>query len=243
MFSAPSLRDKGEQALTSGSYLSFSAETCTPESCRGGLLSRVGGLSPDSRPSVPEPSERLDDSCKASVQDLRVQRPSDRQGAHFRRRKYVTQGTGLRDFKERLFLPLPDVSVGDVQVRGGQSTSVSEIDSNEVLIEGSLQQRVLLWFWRSRWCVLDRQEFRIYRDEEASLIMPESPLERYSAHLIGVAPDAHTPSVLLVRSAGSARGELILHLRTGMGLRWEEQAASALWCWAFSSVTCSKRNH
>mmetsp|Transcript_92985 Transcript_92985/g.240245 ORF Transcript_92985/g.240245 Transcript_92985/m.240245 type:complete len:339 (-) Transcript_92985:325-1341(-) len=121
---------------------------------------------------------------------------------------------------------------------GGSTPAGPEQDETEVLIEGPLQQRALLVFWRWRWCVLDRHELRVYPNEEASLLMPEKPLERHSVGALNVAPDLHLPSVLVV--AGAAGGDPLLFLRTGPGLRWEELASSTLWLRAFASA--SKRS-
>jgi len=112
--------------------------------------------------------------------------------------------------------------------------SGSEPNDCEVLIEGPLQQRLLLVFWRWRWCVLDRRELRVYRDEEASLLLPEKPLERHSVVTLSVGPDLHFPSVLICANART--GEPVMFLRAGPGLRWEEVAASTLWLSAFATA-------
>mmetsp|Transcript_110861 Transcript_110861/g.357703 ORF Transcript_110861/g.357703 Transcript_110861/m.357703 type:complete len:418 (+) Transcript_110861:79-1332(+) len=109
----------------------------------------------------------------------------------------------------------------------------------EVLVEGPLQQRVLFFLWRWRWCVLTCQELRIYVDEEASLLTPERPIERHPASKISAAPDLHFPSVLVCTDQGS--GEPFTYLRTGPGLRWEEVAAASLWLRAFASSSRRER--
>mmetsp|Transcript_71256 Transcript_71256/g.159532 ORF Transcript_71256/g.159532 Transcript_71256/m.159532 type:complete len:344 (+) Transcript_71256:43-1074(+) len=119
----------------------------------------------------------------------------------------------------------------------GGASSAGESDDCEVLIEGPLQQRHLLVFWRWRWCVLDRRELRIYRNEEASLLMPEKPLERRIVASMTVGPDLNFPSVLIC--ADSRTGEPMSFLRAGPGLRWEEVAASTLWLGAFTAVSRS----
>jgi len=113
----------------------------------------------------------------------------------------------------------------------------AESDDCEVLIEGPLQQRHLLVFWRWRWCVLDRRELRVYWNEEASLLMPEKPLERRSVASLTVGPDLNFPSVLIC--ADSRTREPLSFLRAGPGLRWEEVAASTLWLGAFAAVSRS----
>lgn len=105
----------------------------------------------------------------------------------------------------------------------------------EVLVEGPLQQRALLFFWRWRWCVLTCEELRIYVDEESSLLMPERPVERHPASKLSAAPDLHFPTVLVCTSPNGT-GEPLMYLRTGPGLRWEELAAASLWLRAFASL-------
>merc|ERR1712029_142089 len=109
--------------------------------------------------------------------------------------------------------------------------SRSSTDDHEVLIEGPLEQRVLFFFWRPRWCVLDQAELRIYRDERAATLSSE-PLESLNVSSFNVAKDAHNPSVLTfsdVCDDSGANGDAFLFLRTGPGGRWEEFAASSLW--------------
>jgi len=120
------------------------------------------------------------------------------------------------------------------QTSGANGQTRGELEECEVLIEGPLQQRHLLVFWRWRWCVLDRQELRIYWNEEASLLMPEKPIERRSVVNLDVGPDLHFPSVLIC--ADSRTGEPLSFLRAGPGLRWEEVAASTLWLRAFAAA-------
>jgi len=105
----------------------------------------------------------------------------------------------------------------------------------EVLLEGPLQQRALLFFWRWRWCVLSHEELRIYVDEEASLLMPERPVERHPARKLSAAPDLHFPTVLVCANMDGT-GEPLMYLRTGPGVRWEELAAASLWLRAFASL-------
>mmetsp|Transcript_82813 Transcript_82813/g.208553 ORF Transcript_82813/g.208553 Transcript_82813/m.208553 type:complete len:398 (+) Transcript_82813:88-1281(+) len=105
----------------------------------------------------------------------------------------------------------------------------------EVLVEGPMQQRALLFFWRWRWCVLTHEDLRIYMDEQSSLLMPERPLERHPASKLGAAPDLHFPTVLVCTSLHGT-GEPLMYLRTGPGLRWEELAAASLWLRAFASL-------
>mmetsp|Transcript_76801 Transcript_76801/g.178143 ORF Transcript_76801/g.178143 Transcript_76801/m.178143 type:complete len:307 (-) Transcript_76801:228-1148(-) len=114
------------------------------------------------------------------------------------------------------------------------SAAASEAEESEVVIEGPLQQRHLLVFWRWRWYVLDRKELRMYWNEEASLLMPEKPLERRNIASLAVTPDLHFPSVLIC--ADSKTGEPLSFLRAGPGLRWEEVAASTLWLRAFTTA-------
>mmetsp|Transcript_27816 Transcript_27816/g.58869 ORF Transcript_27816/g.58869 Transcript_27816/m.58869 type:complete len:266 (-) Transcript_27816:42-839(-) len=114
------------------------------------------------------------------------------------------------------------------------TATAKEREESEVLVEGQLQQRWLKFLWRWRWCVLDRRELRIYGNEEASLLMPEKPLERYSVASLSVGSDLHFPSILIGVSV--IGGEPLITLRTGPGLRWEELAASILWLRAFESA-------
>lgn len=108
----------------------------------------------------------------------------------------------------------------------------TDLDETEVLCEGPLEQRCWMVFWISRWCIIDRREFRIYADEEASLRAPELPLERYNVLNVSMAPDLHSQSLLVV--VGFA-GEPLVFLRTGTGLRREELVASSLWLAAFAA--------
>lgn len=231
-----------------GSYLSFSrAETLTPESSAGGRPSRasaVDTVSPESRPGLDALlTERFNGVGKVSVQNSSTDtlseiadtttRPLPCVGRNagrlrlgeLRRRKYTAVGGG------RLQSPLCGSESGVLRVKLG---AVPETLQAEVLIEGPLQQRLLLVFWRWRWCVLDRRELRVYRDEEASLLLPEKPLERHSVVTLSVGPDLHFPSVLICANART--GEPVMFLRAGPGLRWEEVAASTLWLSAFATA-------
>jgi hypothetical protein len=120
---------------------------------------------------------------------------------------------------------------------GGQTPR--QEDEAEVLIEGPLQQRSMLFFWRWRWCVLDRRELRVYQNEQVSLLQPEKPLERHSARALNVAPDLHWPSVLVLSGAAGGDDDPLLFLRTGPGVQWEEVAATMLWLRAFASASRS----
>ncbi|CAE8617191.1 unnamed protein product, partial [Polarella glacialis] len=125
---------------------------------------------------------------------------------------------------------------GKTGIAGLDRRSVSNSDLEgelEVLVEGPLQQRHLAFFWRWRWCVLDRHQLKLYRDEEASLLMPEKPLEVHSAASLSVGSDLHLPSSLICTSP---TGEPLMFLRTGRGERWEEIAAASLWLRAFASA-------
>lgn len=108
----------------------------------------------------------------------------------------------------------------------------TNLDETEVLCEGPLEQRSFFLFWTQRWCIIDRREFRIYAHEEASLLAPERPLERYSVLNISMAPDLHAQSVLVVVGIS---GEPLVFLRTGAGLRREELVSSSLWLAAFAA--------
>lgn len=108
------------------------------------------------------------------------------------------------------------------------------MDATEVLCEGPLEQRSFMIFWAQRWCVMDRREFRIYSDEEDSLLAPEKPLERYSVSAISMAPDLHAQSVLVI--SGLA-GEPLAYVRTGPGQRREEMVSSALWLASFAAAS------
>mmetsp|Transcript_70834 Transcript_70834/g.125061 ORF Transcript_70834/g.125061 Transcript_70834/m.125061 type:complete len:351 (-) Transcript_70834:155-1207(-) len=116
-----------------------------------------------------------------------------------------------------------------------RSVSSSDMEDSEVLVEGPLQERFLGMFWRWRWCVLDHQHLKIYRDEEASLLMPEKPLEVYCVADLYVASDLHQPALLACTSSSS--GDPVLFLRTGHGQRWEDFAAASLWLRAFASAS------
>lgn len=70
------------------------------------------------------------------------------------------------------------------------------MDASEVLCEGPLEQRSFVIFWSPRWCVMNKREFLIYTDEEASLLAPEKPLERYNVLKMSMAPELHAQSVL-----------------------------------------------
>lgn len=102
---------------------------------------------------------------------------------------------------------------------------------NRVLIEGPLQQRNLLGFWRWRWCVLvrvfDTWELRVYGSQAEALGAPDQPLSRQRAAGLAVDLNPHHPSVLSLLDGKSGEGRLVV--RAGCGKRWEELAASSLW--------------
>eukprot|EP00401_Gymnodinium_catenatum_P053102 CAMPEP_0117525698 /NCGR_PEP_ID=MMETSP0784-20121206/35905_1 /TAXON_ID=39447 /ORGANISM="" /LENGTH=384 /DNA_ID=CAMNT_0005321905 /DNA_START=60 /DNA_END=1214 /DNA_ORIENTATION=- len=153
-----------------------------------------------------------------------------------RRRKYITPGGPGRKSRFQDLHPNWGTAPG-AQERIPAVLSVDatpHVDDCEVLVEGPLHQRVFLVFWRLRWCVLDRHELRIYRDEQASLFFPSKPLETHRVEALHVAPDLHFPSVLIC--AAVPGGEPLIILRTGPGLRWEELVASTLWLRAFNTA-------
>jgi len=102
---------------------------------------------------------------------------------------------------------------------------------SRVLIEGPLQQRNLLGFWRWRWCVLvrvfDTWELRAYGSQAEALGGPDQPLSRQRAAGLAVDLSPHHPSVLSLLDGKS--GEVKLVVRAGCGKRWEEFAAASLW--------------
>lgn len=176
-----------------------------------------------------------------------------RHSGELRRRKYAAQGsaaitrqntssaivTGTVVNSQEGQPPRARTPVQEVQAHSGHATVTAgsccpETDEGEVLIEGPLQQRHLLLFWRWRWCVLDRRELRVYANEQASLLMPEKPLERRSVAAFTVGPDMNFPSVLVCTDTRT--GEPLSFLRAGPGLRWEEVASSTLWLGAFAAA-------
>lgn len=114
----------------------------------------------------------------------------------------------------------------------------AEMVWDTVLIEGPMQQRILLAFWIWRWCVLvrvhGRWELRTYQDEAASLSAPGQPLQRLVVANLAVGLNALQPTVLTL--SDKASNELRLMLRTGRGQRWEELASSVLWTKALRSA-------
>eukprot|EP00419_Tripos_fusus_P007923 CAMPEP_0172679286 /NCGR_PEP_ID=MMETSP1074-20121228/15961_1 /TAXON_ID=2916 /ORGANISM="Ceratium fusus, Strain PA161109" /LENGTH=336 /DNA_ID=CAMNT_0013497437 /DNA_START=20 /DNA_END=1031 /DNA_ORIENTATION=- len=248
-----------------GSYLSFSrAETLTPESSAGGRPSRasvVDTISPASRQAVDFPGDRLQSIVKErgeasgqqSSRDTQSENGADdarrvllsggrsssalgsrRSPGELRRRKYTALHANLLNKNQQI----PEGRQADALV-GKQPVvaASSEPDDSEVLVEGPLQERHLLLFWRWRWCVLDRQELRVYWDEEASLLTPERPAARHKVLSLTVAPDLHFPSVLICANADT--GEQVMFLRAGPGTRWEEVAATTLWLRAFAAASRS----
>lgn len=242
------------KAAGSQSCLSFSsAETVTPDLQESGVggrpASRVSWaetVSPVSRPSTSrtDQGERIAGLGRVDASHRRA-RPPPRPG-EFRRRKYAqTLPGGPQPLVPRLWPASPDSRQRAFQQESQAQQSSSPrltprlqppegADESEVLVEGPLQERRLLFLWSWRYCVLDRQELRVYANEEASLMVPDKPLERYSAATLRVKPDLHFPSVLICRCAPT--GETVTQLRTGPGLRWEELAASTLWLGAFASA-------
>lgn len=249
-----------------GSYLSFSrAETHTPESSAGGRPSRASCVdstfSPASRQAVDFPGDRLqslyrergeasgqqssrdtqsengtDDARRALLSGARSSsdRGSRRYPGELRRRKYTTRHSNLLNKNQQI----PEGRPADAPVgRPPAVAASSEPDDSEVLVEGPLQERHLLLFWRWRWCVLDRQELRVYWDEEASLLTPERPVARHKVLSLTVAPDLHFPSVLIC--ANTDTSEQVMFLRAGPGTRWEEVAATTLWLRAFAAASRS----
>lgn len=104
-------------------------------------------------------------------------------------------------------------------------------DANEVLIQGCLQQRTFLFFWRERWCVLDiHGQLTLFRDEEEYVLQPESPLERHDIDMLRLRLDLQLPSV--IHCADANTGDPVMCLRAGPGSQWEEVAATSLWLFA-----------
>lgn len=230
-----------------------SAETLTPESAVG-RPSVASATSPQS-----EVSERLGGSCKASLQNsstnslqFRPQPPDTRSefraiAGEFRRNKY----------REPILhhcpaLPQIQSEAVDLQARTPSASSTVSAErrrvllpaaaaaGHEVLIEGPLQQRALLFLWRKRWCVLDHFELRIYDDEEAFLLQPESPLQLHSVDKLDFTWDVQLP--LIMNCIDVDTGELLMCLRVGPGSQWEEVAAASLWMSACSQVSVQKRS-
>jgi len=123
----------------------------------------------------------------------------------------------------------------DLAGRGARAASTAE-----ALVEGPMQQRFMWFLWRWRWCLLTRQELRIYADRRASIIHPDRPLERYSAGALDVTQDLHCHSTLVCMDAVS--GEPLLLLRPGPHAHLEELVASRLWQHAFSAARMRYRS-
>lgn len=97
----------------------------------------------------------------------------------------------------------------------------------QVLIEGPLQQRAFFFLWKERWCVLDRAELRVYKDEEASLSEPTNPLEQHDVESFKFVSVPDDPTLIECLSADS--DETISVFRTGPSSQWEDVAAATLW--------------
>jgi len=253
-----SLGPPSPKAAGSQSCLSFSsAETVTPDLQESGVggrpASRVSWaetVSPVSRPSTSrtDQGERIAGLGRVDAshaQPARRARPARITPGELRRRKYAQAlgSSGPRPLVPRLSPASPDSRHHAFQQESQAQQASSPrstprlqpgADESEVLVEGPLQERRLLFLWSWRYCVLDRQELRVYANEEASLMVPNKPLERYRAATLRVKPDLHFPSVLICRFTPT--GETVTQLRTGPGLRWEELAASTLWLGAFASA-------
>lgn len=244
------------------SCLSLStAETLTPGSSVGGRpssASAVEVVSPERWYCEGETGDHFDPAYSELV------RPKCALPGEFRRRKYTALTVRrqnytalndelctrlqMRDSKTddpRIRLQpremIQEVAEADSRIVDSASSSTCSIlafDDREVLVEGPLQQQFLHFFWRPRWCVLDRQELRLYQNEQAALEMPNKPLESHSVSTLNVAQDLHVPSVLLCTDVSDE--ELSMSLRTGPGSRWEEQVASILWLRAFASANCTQ---
>jgi len=243
------------------------AETHTPECSSGGRPSRasaVDTISPASRQALDFPGERWQSIVKErgeasgqqSSRDTQSENGTDdarrallsggrsssaigsrRYPGELRRRKYTALHANSRNLLNKNQL-IPEGRQADAPVgRPPAVAASSESDDSEVLVEGPLQERHLLLFWRWRWCVLDRQELRVYWDEEASLLTPERPAARHKVLSLTVAPDLHFPSVLICVNTDT--GEQVMFLRAGPGTRWEEVAATTLWLRAFAAASRS----
>jgi len=110
----------------------------------------------------------------------------------------------------------------------------AEADAREILVQGPLQEHRLLFFWQWRWCVLSKEELRIYGSEDAFATTPERPLQRLDVRQFHVALDLDSPSVLVCLTAST--GALTMLLRSGPGVLWEEVAAAKLWLRMFGSA-------
>jgi len=104
----------------------------------------------------------------------------------------------------------------------------------DILVAGPLQQQSFLAFWRWRWCVLDRSELRVYSDEAASILAPETTLQRYCISALQVDLDRHIPTTLMCTDVES--GLLAACFRTGGSQQWEELVSASLWVQAFAAA-------
>jgi len=124
------------------------------------------------------------------------------------------------------------------------SESRDGFEESDILIEGPLQKRTFWFMWKERWCVLDRYELRLYRDETSYHQGPSSPLERYNVDTIRLDLDPHQP---VITFSDVDTGESLMYLRAGSGDRWEEDATVMLWlaacCKARGETVCKLGLH
>lgn len=170
--------------------------------------------------------------------------PSPQRPGDLRRRKYIVpqapyvQLGSQRQPPHRLCAYAPSARLPSPEADFGLAGGGVRPGWDTVLIEGPLQQHVMLGFWRWRWCVVVRVfnqwELRVYRDEAASLSSPARPLQRHPASVLVVIPDAGQPSTLSCMDAPS--GEQLLLLRTGGDCQLGEPAAWRLWAAALQAA-------
>lgn len=155
-------------------------------------------------------------------------------GGEFRRRLYENGpalGRGASEAAAAAAAVLARRAQGELATEAARGDQNPFANDETVLIEGPMQQRGFMSWWRWRWCVLQADELRIYRNLEASILQHDRPQQRFDIETLRAATDLHHQTVLVFERSFSADSgtPISLSLRTGSGQRWEEIAAASLW--------------
>lgn len=127
--------------------------------------------------------------------------------------------------------------------------------SAEVVLSGQLQVKSFGLFWIWRWCVLDEEELRFYRNEAHALASPSHPVkiisvERLVASTSGGASRGPAggrsgaeggDAPMVIRLTDHADDALLAELRPGGSQRWEEYVAMKLWVQALRATGGARR--
>lgn len=110
---------------------------------------------------------------------------------------------------------------------------------SEVIMEGPLQVRRLGVLWPWRWCVLYKDELRIYEDDA----IDGAPLQalRLGEVMVAAKRESDGTDTQVFELSDPTDGRSLVTLCAGSGDRWEEFAAARLWLLALRGGILSAR--